>query len=63
MRFDLGNEVLERYRERIVYGSDFPNIIFPREDEIDCLLGLDLSQEFYDTVFHENGMRLIRGGI
>lgn len=50
---------LERYRERIVYGSDFPNLIFPREDEIGCLGGLDLSQEFYDGVFYKNGARLI----
>ncbi|HSV98369.1 MAG TPA: amidohydrolase family protein [Spirochaetota bacterium] len=63
VRFDLGNDVLERYRDRILYGSDFPNIIFPREDEIDCLLGLDLSQEFYDAVFLKNGMRIIRGEV
>ena len=61
VRFDLGNDALERHRNRIVYGSDFPNIIFPREDEIEFLLGLDLSQEFYDAVFHDNGMRIIRG--
>lgn len=61
VRFDLGNDALERHRDRIVYGSDFPNIIFPREDEIEFLLGLDLSQEFYDAVFHDNGMRIIRG--
>ena len=58
--FDLGGDFLERYRERILYGSDFPNILFPREDEIDTLLGLDLSQEFYDAVFRDNGLRLIR---
>ncbi len=63
VRFDLGNGVLERYRDRIVYGSDFPNVIFPREDEINFLLGLDLSQEFYDAVFFENGMRIIQGGV
>jgi predicted TIM-barrel fold metal-dependent hydrolase len=57
--FDLGGDFLERHRERILYGSDFPNIIFPREDEIDTLLGLDLSQEFYDAVFRDNGLRLI----
>lgn len=62
-RFDLGNDALERHRDRILYGSDFPNIIFPREDEIDHLLGLDLSQEFYDAVFYENGMRILRCGI
>jgi predicted TIM-barrel fold metal-dependent hydrolase len=58
--FDLGGNFLEQNRERILYGSDFPNIIFPREDEIDTLLGLDLSQAFYDAVFRDNGLCLIR---
>jgi predicted TIM-barrel fold metal-dependent hydrolase len=57
--FDLGGDFLERYHERILYGSDFPNILFPREDEIDTLLNLNLSQEFYDAVFRDNGLRLI----
>lgn len=58
--FDLGNDFLETHRERILYGSDFPNILFPREDEIDTLLGFGLSQGFYDAVFRDNGLRLIR---
>lgn len=58
--FDLGNDFLELYRERILYGSDFPNILFPREEEIDTLLERDLSQPFYDAVFRDNGLRLIR---
>ena len=58
--FDLDQGFLERHRERILYGSDFPNILFPREDEIDTLLGLNLSQEYCDAVFRDNGLRLIR---
>jgi hypothetical protein len=58
--FNLGGDFLERNRERILYGSDFPNILFPREDEIDTLLSFNLSQEFYDAVFRDNGLRLIR---
>jgi len=58
--FDLGGDFLERHRERILYGSDFPNTIFPREDEIDTLLNFNLSQEFYDAVFRDNGLCLIR---
>jgi hypothetical protein len=57
--FDLGGDFLESYHERILYGSDFPNILFPREDEIDTLLNLNLSQEFYDAVFRDNGLHLI----
>lgn len=58
--FDLPNGFLEDHRDRILYGSDFPNIILPREDEIEGLLARNLSQEFYDRVFYENGQRLIR---
>ena len=56
-------ELLERYRDRVVYGSDFPNVIMPREDEIDYLVGLGLSDEFYRKIFYENGMRLIAEGV
>ncbi len=60
-RFNLENSCLEKYRDRIVYGSDFPNLLFPREDEIDHLLSLNLSQGFYDRVFLDNGLALIPG--
>ena len=50
-RFSLGNEFLERYKDRILYGSDFPNLIHPREDEIEHLLSLDLSDDFTGTYF------------
>jgi predicted TIM-barrel fold metal-dependent hydrolase len=56
---DVPVEELERYRDRIVYGSDFPNVIFPREDEIEYLASLGLTDEFYRKVFYENRMRLI----
>lgn len=35
-------------------------MLFPREDEIDTLLGMNLSQSFYDKVFHDNGGKLIQ---
>ncbi len=57
--FDLGPEFLEEHKERIIYGSDFPNIVFPREEEIANLIDLDLSGEFYRRVFSENGRELI----
>jgi len=57
--FDLGNAPLEKYKDRILYGSDFPNIILPRESEIETLKSYGLSQEFYDRVFYDNGLNLI----
>ena len=58
---DLDAEFMERHRGRILYGSDFPNVLFPREEEIDTLLGLNLSLDFYDAVFSGNGLRLTGG--
>ena len=57
--FNLDNTWLEKYKDRILYGSDFPNIILPRKGEIQGLLTRNLSQEFYDRVFYANGKRLI----
>jgi len=57
--FDLGNAPLEKYKDRILYGSDFPNLILPRESEIETLLGYALSTDFYNRVFFRNGLNLI----
>lgn len=58
--FDQPPELIERHKDRIVYGSDFPNLIYPREDEIDCLSSFNLSGECYERIFRENGMSLLR---
>ena len=57
--FDLGNDALEQHRDRILYGSDFPNLILPRESEIETLAGYGLTKEFYDRVFYRNAQGLI----
>jgi uncharacterized protein len=57
--FNLEPEYLEKHKDRIVYGSDFPNVILPREGEIEGLLKLELSEEFYDKVFYANGIKLL----
>jgi predicted TIM-barrel fold metal-dependent hydrolase len=57
--FNLGAEYLEKYKSRILYGSDYPNLILPKEAEIEGLLGLNLSQEFYNSIFYDNGNALI----
>ena len=58
--YKLGPDYLEKYKSRILYGSDYPNLITPREAEIENLLKKGLSQDFYDKVFYENGIALIR---
>lgn len=57
--FNLGPEYLEKYKDHIIYGSDFPNVILPREGEIEYLLSLGLSDEFYHKVFYANGLKLL----
>jgi len=57
--FNLGGDFLERHQSRILYGSDFPNVLFPREVEIDTLLEFDLSRTFYNSVFRDNALHLI----
>ena len=58
--FNLGTEFLEKYKDKILYGSDFPNVILHREGEINYLLSLDLSEDFYEKVFNTNGMKLLK---
>ena len=57
--YDLGTGLLEKYSDRILYGSDFPNLILPRESEFETLAAYNLSDEFYRNVFYANGMKLI----
>jgi predicted TIM-barrel fold metal-dependent hydrolase len=57
--FDQNINVLEDHKERILYGSDFPNLIYPREEEINCLKGFYLSDEFYQKVFRENALLML----
>jgi len=57
--YNLGKVPLEKYKNRILYGSDFPLLIFPRESELETLASYELSPEFYEKVFYENGNNLI----
>ena len=59
MRFDLAPDLLEKNKGRILYGSDFPNLIFPREEEIQTLLDYNLSTDAYQKIFRKNGAHLI----
>lgn len=59
--FNLDINLLEKYKDKIIYGSDFPNIFLPREDEISYLRKLNLSDDFYNKIFLENGIKLLAG--
>jgi uncharacterized protein len=57
--YRLGNGLLEKYRDRILYGSDFPNIFHHRDEEVVALTDMGLSREFYQKVFRDNGEALL----
>ncbi|MBN2077952.1 MAG: amidohydrolase family protein [Spirochaetes bacterium] len=57
--FDLGGDELERHGDRILYGSDFPNLILPRESELETLLSYGLSPGCCERLFYRNASRLI----
>jgi uncharacterized protein len=54
------NEDLLRHRDRIVFGSDFPNLPYPYEEERRGLWARDLPLDVYRRIFYENARRLFR---
>ncbi len=58
--FNKNPEILEQYQDRILYGSDFPNIILPRELEIQALMNYGVSEVALEKIFYQNGNALIR---
>jgi predicted TIM-barrel fold metal-dependent hydrolase len=54
------NEDLLRHRDRIVFGSDFPNLPYAYEEERRGLWARDLPLDVYRRIFYENARRLFR---
>ena len=57
--YTLGPGPLEQYRDRLLYGSDFPNIFSHCDEEVAALEAMGLSDEFYRKVFRDNGEALL----
>ncbi len=51
-------EELISYQDRILYGSDFPNIPYHYEFSTEGLLKLDLPRGFYENIFFKNAKRI-----
>lgn len=45
--------------DRVVLGSDFPNIPYPYLHQLDVLAALDLGDDWLRAVLHDNGARLL----
>ena len=51
-------EELISYQDRILFGSDFPNIPYDYQLSTKGLLEFDLSRSFYENIFVNNAKRL-----
>ena len=58
-RISVPNDDLLRWQDRIVFGSDFPNLPYPYEEEQDALWLRDLPLPVYRKIFHDNAAALL----
>jgi predicted TIM-barrel fold metal-dependent hydrolase len=49
-----------RHADRIVFGSDFPNLPYPYEEERRPLWARDLPLAVYEKIFRDNARRVFR---
>lgn len=58
-QIDVSDADLLRWQDRILFGSDFPNLPWPYEDEREALWRRDLPLPVYRKIFHDNAARLL----
>lgn len=46
--------------DRVLFGTDFPNIPYPYLEAVDSIIGLDLGDAWTRGVLHDNAARLLR---
>ena len=49
---------LREVGERVLLGTDFPNIPYPYEHQLESLVGLDLGDDWLRGVLWDNAVRL-----
>lgn len=59
MTIRIDPSVIEAHAQRIVYGTDFPNIPYPYDDELRAIAALGLSATAQNAIVRENALRLI----
>ena len=55
-------DVLQERGDRILFGTDFPNIPYPYLEALDAVLDLGLGVEWQRGVLHDNAARLLSAG-
>jgi hypothetical protein len=58
-RISVTNDDLIRWQDRIAFGSDFPILPYPYEEERDALWLRDLPLPVYRKIFHDNAARIL----
>jgi hypothetical protein len=56
---DVTNEDLIRWQDRVLFGSDFPTLPYPYDEEREALWMRDLPMAVYQKIFHDNAARLL----
>lgn len=54
-----GREFFLRFQDRILYGSDYPNIPYPYDEQLKSLRALQLGEAVERKIFRENAERLL----
>jgi len=55
---DVDPDLLERFSDRILFGSDFPNVPYPYQEAIDSVTRLGLSTRAEQNIFEKSARRL-----
>jgi len=56
-----GPAFFQRYQDRVLFGTDFPNIPYTYEEQIESLKRLNLGAEIEQKIFRGNAERLLGG--
>jgi predicted TIM-barrel fold metal-dependent hydrolase len=62
-RRDVPRHLVVAHADRIVYGTDWPNIPYAYGGDRDALLALGLPDGAYRAIFHDNAARLLAGAV
>ena len=60
--YPLPLERLEPFRERILFGSDFPNIPYNYRESLDGLRRFGFDEDFLRMILHDNAVRIFKLG-
>ncbi|MDY6764271.1 MAG: amidohydrolase, partial [Halobacteria archaeon] len=58
---EVQTQLLEELSGSIMYGSDYPNLPYPYEEERAGLLSRDLSQKAYRDIFYRTSLLFLEG--